>query len=173
VNKEQNNVDMYEKLIRELHARGIMVNASIVFGFDNDYPDVFQNTLDWLIKNNVETMTAHILTPYPGTEFYKNLKAENRIIDNDFSRYNTSNVVFEPKNMSKEELYNGYLWIYKKFYTHRNIIKRLPDNKKQWISYLLFNFGYRKYGKYTAKLAKLITLRKIGKLACNLSYGLK
>jgi len=63
VHKGQNKIETYDRTIREIHARGMMVNASMAFGFDHDYPDVFERTAAWLVKNKVETMTAHILTP--------------------------------------------------------------------------------------------------------------
>jgi radical SAM superfamily enzyme len=53
VGKAQNRVEKYEKLIRELHLREIMVNASLVLGFDHDKPTVFKETLDWLVKTSV------------------------------------------------------------------------------------------------------------------------
>ncbi len=149
-----------------------MINASLAFGFDYDNKSVFNNTLEWLVKNKIETMTAHILTPYPGTELYKKFKAEGRIIDFNWSHYNTSHVVFNPKQMSREELYKGYIWIYKEFYSFKNIFKRLPEQKKQRISYLLFNFGYRKFGNITSKLTRLGLMNWIGKLARRLSYGI-
>lgn len=169
-NKAHNNVLLYEKLISELHKRDIMVNASIVFGFDNDTKDVFKNTLEWLIKNKVETVTAHILTPYPGTKLFDKLDQEGRIFDKDWSHYNTSQVVFAPLNMTKEELFNGYLWLYDEFYTYRNIFKRLPLTKGRFFSFLLFNLIYRKYGKITCRLTKL---GHIGKAASFLSYLFK
>ena len=67
----------------------MMINASLVFGFDHDSPEVFAETLDWLVKNKVETMTAHILTPYPGTALYQRFNQEGRIKDYDWSHYNT------------------------------------------------------------------------------------
>jgi radical SAM superfamily enzyme YgiQ (UPF0313 family) len=148
--KKQNKVKDYEELIAFLHENGIMVNASLVFGFDYDEPAVFEHTLNWLIKNKIETMTAHILTPYPGTVLYKQLFSENRIIDFKPNKYNTSNVVFKPQRMTAEELKNGYLWIYREFYSLKNIIKRRPVNKALRMPYFLFNFGYRKYGRITS-----------------------
>ncbi len=172
-NKLQNNIDLYEKLIADLHCRNIMVNASLVFGFDTDTFEIFKTTLDWLVKNKVETMTAHILTPYPGTALYKNLLNKGRIIDYNTNNYNTANVVFRPENMSAEELKKGYLWIYDQFYSFKNILKRLPDNKKQRIPFLLFNFGYRKFGKLTSLLGKLGFMSFIGTLGRKLSYNIE
>lgn len=172
-NKKQNKVELYEKLINELHSRNIMINASLVFGFDNDTPDVFKSTLDWLIKNKIETMTSHILTPYPGTVLYDRLLKENRIIDFDTNHYNTANVVFKPKNMTAEQLRDGYLWIYDQFYSIKNIIKRIPDNEMQKKPYLLFNLAYRKFGKFTSVIGKLGLMSSLGKLGRKLSYNIE
>ena len=171
-NKMQNKISDYEKLIKTLHDSGIMVNASLVFGFDDDTMDTFPKTLDWLISNKIESMTAHILTPYPGTKFYKKLRAENRIIDNDFSKYNTSNVVFAPKNMTPDELRNGYIKIYEDFYSIKNIFKRKPNNSKILAPFLMFNLIYRKYGKFASFIGRIGFMHSIGKLARKLSYGI-
>ncbi len=172
VTKFQNKITQYEKLIKEIHSLGIMINASMVFGFDHDYPDVFKSTLNWLIENKIETVTSHILTPYPGTKLYKRMLKEGRIIDNDSSHYNTSHVVFKPKNMTCQELFDGYMWIYKEFYSIKNIIKRIPDTPAQRIPYLLFNILYRKYGKPISKLAAMGLMNKFGKLGRKLSYNI-
>jgi radical SAM superfamily enzyme YgiQ (UPF0313 family) len=169
VKKHQNNISKYEKLINEIHQREIMINASLVFGFDSDHKNVFKETLNWLVANKIETMTSHILTPYPGTRLFEIFKNNDRIIDFNWSNYNTANVVFKPKNMTREELYEGYLWIYKEFYSFKNIIKRIPKNR-QIIPYLLFNFCYRKFGKFTSGIAKNGFMKLVGRLATRLAY---
>ena len=165
VHKIQNQVNKYEEAISNLHERGIMINASFVFGLDSDTPEVFQKTLDWIVKNKIETVTSHILTPYPGTELYNKLSRENRITNYNLSYYNTAHVVYEPKLMSQKELYNGYLWIYKKIYSWKNIIKRIPKSQKQILPYLLFNIFYRKFGKFTDFLCSLFSYERIGYFA--------
>jgi len=171
-NKSQNVNTEYEELIHYLHEKSIMVNASLVFGFDSDDKTIFNTTLKWLIANKVETMTAHILTPYPGTRLYKQLVEENRIIDFNLNNYNTSNVVFEPKNISADDLRYGYLEMYRKFYSLKNIIKRRPVNRKLILPYFLFNFGYRKFGTVISALGKIGFMKKLGKLGTRLSYGI-
>ena len=173
VNKVQNSVGKYERLVEELHKRGIMINASFVFGLDEDDSSVFEKTLDWIVKNKIETVTSHILTPYPGTRLYENLHKQGRITDFDLSKYNTANVVYRPKNMTQEELYKGYLWIYKEVYSFKNIIKRLPSSKKQWISYLAFNLLYRRFGKLTEKVCEIISFRRVGSITRWFSYNIK
>lgn len=171
VKKSQNNVERYETLIHLLHQNDIMVNASLVFGFDEHKPEVFQDTLEWLVKNKIETMTAHILTPYPGTRLYKKLRKQKRIFDFDTTHYNTSHVVFTPQNMTAEELYQGYLDIYRQFYSFKNIIRRMPESRKQKIPYLIFNLCYRKFGKMFSQIMPLRWMNKLGKMVRHSPMG--
>lgn len=172
VNKNQNKIDDYERLIKLLHDSNIMVNASLAFGFDYDTPDTFDKTLEWLVQNKVETMTGHILTPYPGTVLHKRLESEGRIICHDMTKYNTSHVTFKPCNMTSQQLSDGYIGMYERFYSFRNIIRRRPENNRLLASYLLFNFGYRKFGRLTSLLGSLGLMSWIGRLARKLSYGI-
>lgn len=75
--------------------------------------------------------------------------------------------------MTAEELFNGYLWIYKEVYTLKNIMKRLPKSKKQLIPYLAFNFFYRKFGKLSELLCNIISFNKLGRFFSWLTYGIK
>ena len=173
VHKVQNSVERYEKLVDEIHKRGIMINASFVFGLDEDDASIFKSTLDWIVKNRIETVTSHIMTPYPGTKLYSFLLNENRIVDYNLSNYNTSHVVYKPKNMTAEELYNGYLWIYREVYSFKNIIRRLPKDKKQWIPFLVFNFLYRKFGKLTELICSIVSFEFIGRLSRWAAYKIR
>ena len=170
VHKRQNDVARYEKLVGMLHDRGIMVNASFVFGLDSDGPTVFRDTLDWVVRNRIETVTSHILTPYPGTALYERMRAEGRLTDDDLSHYDTAHVVFRPKGMSAEELYDGYLWIYREVYSWRNILRRTPKTLSQFVPYYLFNLFYRKYGRFTERLGHAIGFDRVGAFARRLSY---
>lgn len=165
VHKVQNHTENYELAIKNLHDRGIGVHGSFVFGLDGDTTETFKATLDWIVKNKIESMTAHILTPYPGTETYKKMKEEGRIITDDLSLYNTANIVYKPLGMTPEELYDGYIKMYKDVYSFKNIIKRLPDKKEEWCWYLMFNFVYRKFGKMTDFICRLVSYKFVGFIA--------
>ena len=168
--KRQNRIEEYNRTIEMIHQRGMMVNASIVFGFDDDGPEVFNRTVDWLIAQKVESMTAHIMTPYPGTRLHAQLVEAKRITDFDLTHYNTSRVVFEPARMTAAELSLGYLRAYARFYSWRSMVKRLPADHRRIVSYLLFNLFYRKFGKLVSAVGMAGLMRFIGKLGARLSY---
>ena len=167
---KDNIVEKYGQLVKAIHSRGIMVNASMVFGLDEDGPDIFKSTLDWLVSHKIETLTSHILTPYPGTNLYKRMEKEGRISSFDLGKYNTAHVVFKPSGMTEKELHDGYLWMYRKFYSYRNIIRRFPEHKKQRKAYLLFNLFYRKFGGFVSFVTRLIPMQVLGKIAAQISY---
>ncbi len=169
--KRQNKVSEYDRTIARIHERGMMVNASIVLGFDHDEPDVFDRTCRWLVSRRVETMTAHILTPYPGTALHRRLQAAGRIVDRDLRHYTTSRVVFEPAGMSAEELEAGYRRLYDEFYSWANILRRVPVHPRQRRAFLVFNLLYRKYGRYLAPLGRVRLMNALGRAAYRLSYG--
>ena len=169
VHKGQNSIARYEQAVRNIHERGMMVNASFVFGLDGDTPETFRATLDWIVRNRIETVTSHIMTPYPGTVLYDQLKAQGRITTDDLTLYNTANVVFRPAQMTAEELLDGYLWMYRKIYSFRNIFRRMPEKPDQRAAYLMFNLFYRKFGRFSDRLCHLIGFDRIGWLGEKLS----
>lgn len=168
--KRQNRIEAYDATIDSIHRRGMMVNASIVFGFDGDGPDVFDATVDWLERNRIETMTAHILTPYPGTALHRQLEAQGRIVDRDLRHYNTSRAVFRPAQMTVEELEAGYRRAYDRFYSFRSIFARRPAAAAQRTAYGEFNLLYRKFGAATCLLGRAFGMRRLARLARAAAY---
>lgn len=144
VNKGINDVGRYKSLIENIHNKGICVQAGIIFGFDTDKKDVFKKTLDACNELGIDGVTVSLLTPLPKTPIYNQLKEENRLLTNDWSYYNgKTRVAFLPKNMSAEELFEGYMWFRKEFYSFKSIIKRIRKSKTNIIYNLAMNLGYK------------------------------
>jgi radical SAM superfamily enzyme YgiQ (UPF0313 family) len=116
----------YARRVRMLHDNGIQVNGSFVLGFDHDPKDCFTRTADWIEENRLECATFHILTPYPKTPLFRQMEAEGRLLHRDWSLYDTAHAVFRPRNMSPEELEQGYAWMYQRLFSHASIWRRRP-----------------------------------------------
>ena len=148
-NKSFNKVEHYEEIIRRIHAHGISIQAGIVFGFDCDTPTVFDETLAFLLDNGIAQATFNILTPYPSTPLFERLEAEGRILTKDWSKYNSrTDVVFQPKNMSPEELLAGFNHVNHEFYRIGNIFKRLFRSRTNLFWTLPLNLIYHVLLKY-------------------------
>ena len=54
------------------------------------------------------------MIPFPGTETFRKLDEEGRILTKDWSKYDGSHPVYRPKNMTESELEEGIYWIWNK-----------------------------------------------------------
>lgn len=143
-------IEHLESALKKIKKMGILIHASMVFGFDNDTKEIFDETVQFLIKNKVSTVSFNILTPYPGTKVYDELKEQGRLVTTDWQYFDHNTVVFEPKNMSPYELQMGKINARKKFYTKRSVLKRLFGNLYSPIIYFATNFGHMRQVKVEA-----------------------
>jgi radical SAM superfamily enzyme YgiQ (UPF0313 family) len=143
-------------LIRKIQSHHIGIHGSFIFGFDGDDTTIFKKTVEFVQKNNVDLPTFSVLTPFPGTPLRKRLEEEGRIIDNNWSHYDMSHVVFKPKRMSVQELQDGYLWAQKYTCAPRSILKRLLWGPKHHFFYFLMS-------NFLLRGAQMDVIRKIKK----------
>lgn len=134
----------YARRVDVLHRHGISVNGSFVLGFDHDGPEVFSRTVEWIEAARLECATFHILTPYPGTPLFRRLDAERRLLHRDWSRYDTAHVVFQPLEMSPDELAAGYAWCYERLFSAESIWKRRPTRASEIPAYLVMSALYKR-----------------------------
>lgn len=136
----------YGSAIRRLHDLGVMVNASFVFGMDQDDASVFRRTVDWAVEQGIETATFHILTPYPGTALHQRISTEGRILHTDWKLYDTRHAVFSPARMSTDQLEKGYWQAYQDFYSWGSIIQA-AGTKESWsgrLRHFAYTAGWKK-----------------------------
>jgi radical SAM superfamily enzyme YgiQ (UPF0313 family) len=138
----------YARRVRILHDNGIQVNSSFVLGFDHDRKDVFASTAQWVEENRLECSTFHILTPYPATPLFQQMESAGRLLHRDWSLYDTAHAVFRPKQMSPEELEEGYAWIYRRLFSHASIWRRRPEDWKAIPPYLAMSYLYKRSNRF-------------------------
>ena len=145
--KSHNLLANYERAIRRMHDHGVMVNASFVFGMDEDETSVFERTTAWAIQHGIETATFHILTPYPGTPLYARLKRQGRILTDDWSLYDTRHAVAQPVHMTTQDLERGYRRAYELFYSWPSIVKGAwaHDRAIDGLRHLAYAGGWKKF----------------------------
>ena len=144
VSKGFNNPDSYLDAIRKIHDYGIGVSGAFVFGLDGDDEGVFDRTYEFVQKAKLESPYFSILTPYPGTRLYQRLLAEGRIIDRDWSNYNTNNVVYTPRGLSAQQLFDGYYRLQNAVHTIPAIVQRFWGTTSKANFWLPMNYGFRR-----------------------------
>lgn len=154
--KAINKIEHLETALKKIKKMGILIHASMVFGFDNDTKEIFNETVRFLIRNRVSTVSFNILTPYPGTKVHEDLKNENRLTTTDWRYYDHNTVVFKPKNMTPYELQIGKINARKKFYSLSSVLYRVLGNLYSPVIYFAMNYGHMKQVKVEEKrIAKL------------------
>jgi radical SAM superfamily enzyme YgiQ (UPF0313 family) len=143
VGKGVNRTQEYLDRIRKIHSYGIGLAGNFIFGFDYDEETVFAEVVDFVDTARLEGFYYSLLTPYPGTPFYKQMMAENRILERDWSLYDTDHVVYRPRLMDAETLMRGYRWAWRRSLTYRSILTRLLGSRNQLIFFGPMNYGMR------------------------------
>ncbi|WP_298268513.1 radical SAM protein [Geobacter sp.] len=126
-------------LMKRVRDAGIILETSIIFGFDDHDESVFETTVRFLEECSPSVPTFHILTPYPGTALFRQFREEGRLLTTDWSRYDHSTVVFRPRLMSPERLHRGWLEARKEAYTWRAIAGRVLRNPGNRLTNLAYN----------------------------------
>jgi len=163
VGKGFNDPESYHDAIRKIHDYGIGVSGAFVFGLDGDDEGVFDRTYEFVQKAKLESPYFSILTPYPGTRLYQRLMAEGRIIDRDWSNYNTNNVVYTPRGLSAQQLFDGYYRLQNAVHTIPAIAQRFWGTTSKANFWLPMNYGFRRSIKKLTAHAR--GLRPVGAVA--------
>jgi radical SAM superfamily enzyme YgiQ (UPF0313 family) len=119
-----------------------MVFGLFMFGFDGDDTAVFQDTAQFNIDADYDAVAYSVLTPYPGTLTWYEMKKADRIVSFDWEKYDQGHVVFRPAQMSGDDLRLGIAQAYAQFYTRASIASRFPilgsRHRLQWLIYNIF-----------------------------------
>lgn len=125
INKKQNKIKDYERQFKALEKRGIGYSVNVMFGLDGDRPDIFDSTVDFLIRIKAPVSFMFILSPRVGTKVREQLMNEGRIFDHDWTRYCGFQVVYHPRHMTPRQLEEEYWRANRRFYSLSSILRRL------------------------------------------------
>ena len=145
MNKGANRLQNYATVVDNLHRNNIAIQGYFMFGFDDDSEKSFQATYDFIMQNRIEFPVFSLVTPFPGTPYYEEMKP--RIRHFDWDKYDTYHFMFEPRKMQGEKLLDNFVKLQKEVYNGRAIIKRMHGKPLNWV--WLANF---KMHAFTRKL---------------------
>lgn len=149
MNKGWANPDEYSKLIDNIKSFGIEVSTEMVVGGEGDTVESILATKDFIEKNKISVPRFYILTPFPGTKFFKEIEAQNRFVNQDIYSYDGTFAVYTPKNISADELTDSYWKLYESLFTIKSIIKRNVLRREflkspgKYLFYVFVNLYYK------------------------------
>ena len=84
-----------------------------------------------------------LVTPFPGSRLFSRLKSEGRLLTEDWSRYDSQHVVFQPRHMSPtqlQQIFSDTLW---QSLSSRHIFHRARVTPHSLFLSLMANLGLR------------------------------
>jgi radical SAM superfamily enzyme YgiQ (UPF0313 family) len=133
----------YEVALSNLRRYDIRVYGTFIFGYQNDTPETFNDTVEFAIAQRLYIAAFNHLTPFPGTALYKRLKNENRLrfdawwLDGEY-RYN--DVPFTPERLRHEDVTRLCVESRRKFYSWGSILRRGLDKTNRSDPFMFRNF---------------------------------
>jgi len=149
MNKGWANPSKYPELIKNIQNHGIDVSTEMVVGGEGDTLESIKMTKNFIEDNKISVPRFYILTPIPGTKFFKDMVAEGRLVNDNIYSFDGTKAVHKPKNMTPEELTKSYWELYESLFTYKSIIKRNIIRKEfirepgKYLFYCVVNLFYR------------------------------
>ncbi|MBM4277990.1 MAG: B12-binding domain-containing radical SAM protein [Deltaproteobacteria bacterium] len=145
MHKFPNKTAEYAECIKRLHEREIGVMGTFIVGFDEDTPEVFDQIVDFVIENRLETAFTLILTPKPDTMLFNQMKTQNRMLSHNWRDYDEGTVTFIPKNMTPRQLHSGMRSVWSRIYSWQGIWRRIMTQPRvRPFFYLPMNLGFQR-----------------------------
>jgi hypothetical protein len=133
--KTQNTNQDLLASVRRIYSYGIDVLAGFIIGFDNDTLATFDQQRRFVTDAGIQAAMIGLLTALPRTPLHARLQKEGRLIEDAAHADNTklaTNVL--PKNMSFDEMIEGYRKLYVQLLTDRGIADRIRNKMRHMSS---------------------------------------
>lgn len=115
----------YAEKVRKIQDHGISVNGCFILGFDQDGPDIFARTLDYIESLQLAEVQITLLTPFPGTSLRQQLLEEGRFCPGvTWSQYTLFDLTFRSARMSEDAMRSGFHELMKSVYSEERVNAR-------------------------------------------------
>jgi radical SAM superfamily enzyme YgiQ (UPF0313 family) len=156
---KQQTVEQIAESIRAFHAYNIPIHGMFVLGCDADTPETIEATVKFAIERKIDTVQFLSITPLPGTDFYERMKAEGRIISDDWSLYDGHHVVTQPAHMTPYELQVQTFKAMLRFYAPKRAFGMLLRNLGHELPFLMKLFFRERNVRIALPRIALMSLR--------------
>ena len=110
--------DSLSAKLRRIQKAGLDINAGFIVGFDHDDKQIFEDQFRFIQENGITLAMVGMLQAIPRTALYERLRREGRLYEED------PNCNFIPKQMTREELREGYWNLVQKLYAPEAFLDR-------------------------------------------------
>jgi radical SAM superfamily enzyme YgiQ (UPF0313 family) len=113
--KLQNTRRSLMESVRRIQSYGMEVMAGFIVGFDSDPEDIFDRQVEFIQESGIPMAMVGLLLALPGTQLYRRLQKEGRLVDECTGNNTDLSLNFIPK-MNPQRLVEGYRSILQRIY---------------------------------------------------------
>ncbi|MFA5413858.1 MAG: radical SAM protein [Methanoregula sp.] len=117
-------LEMQEKAVKILADNGAWAGGTFVIGLPGQTEDEIKRFPTYAREIGLTGAAFGVATPFPGTEFYRNLEQEGLIVERDWIKYDEMHSVFELKHVSRERLEELATYCHARFWTLDMLIEQ-------------------------------------------------
>ena len=124
VNKRQNRIEEYREMLLAWKSHGVVITCGYIAGFPNDTKASILRDID-IIKRElpIDLLYLNYLTPLPGSEDHRTMRAAGMWMDPDFNKYDLNHRVSHHPHMSGQEWEEAYREAHRSFYSHEHMAR--------------------------------------------------
>lgn len=137
--KKGQTVAEIARAVKILRRARIRIHGMFVFGFDEDDWRTVRRTVRFAKRARLTSSQFMILTPLPGSDFYSQVCAQQRIRFRDWNLYDAHHVVFEPTRLAPLDLQRAQIYCHRKFYSLAASLRKLINFK--WVDIAIAHYA--------------------------------
>jgi len=115
-NKLQNTQRSLLDSVATIQSYGMQVMGGFILGFDTDREDIFDRMVEFIQKSGIPVAMVGLLQAMPGTQLFRRLRKEGRILDAGHGDNTDDKLNFLPA-MDATQLVEGYRSVLKRIYS--------------------------------------------------------
>lgn len=115
-NKLQNTRRSLLESVSIIQSYGMQVMGGFILGFDTDREDIFERMTEFIQKSGIPVAMVGLLQAMPGTQLFRRLWREGRILHTDAGDNTSVSLNFLPR-MNATKLVEGYRSVLKQIYS--------------------------------------------------------
>lgn len=131
-----NTADDYARIIASCRRQGLNIQSNFLVNPAIDTIEDMAATEKFVVENALMMPIYSILTPYPGTELYKDYKARGLVVDEDWDKYTAHNLVVRCDRYDPYEYQMAYMEHFLGMFTWGAIARRVALNRNKMINLL-------------------------------------
>ncbi|MBU1222063.1 hypothetical protein KKF34_04620 [Myxococcota bacterium] len=147
------------RLIENLTIRKINVHGIFHLGAEHDSPESINEIIDFACNSSISSVDFRLVSPMPGTDFYRKLHDSKRITVKDWAFYDGQHVTFDLPYIAPWELQDLLLKASRRFYNGKramdSLLKLQFKPVKHWFSSRKMNMDWLRYNSDFLKALKL------------------